>query len=213
MAGAHTSEKRWYRNQNPTGNVSIADQVQDSAVNVIHGLNAAESMFGEMQELFAFAGSTMQGLADQLFYEKWSVRSSPGVQAVLTVDVVAGAVTAAAISVAGTSYVDGTGYTIALTGTAGGGDGAAVLSYDVVAGVVTNIAVDAPGTTYTNGAGQPVTETPAPGNVFETEANASELGMAQDAFDAVTAMHELYQAMTNVVVAQEDRLAQLRRMS
>lgn len=128
MSGAHTSEKRWYRNQNPNGNMSVADKVQDAGGNVISALEAAESMYGEMQELFAFAGGTMQLLADQLFKEKWSVRET------------------------------------------------------------------------------------AP-DVFETEASATELAMTQDAFDAVTAMHELYQAMTNTVVAQEDRLAQLRRMS
>jgi len=132
MAGAHTSEKRWYANQNPTGNLSIADAVQAAGQNVISSLEAAESMFGEMQELFSFNGSTMQGLADQLFREKWSIREPDP--------------------------------------------------------------VGAPG-------------------VFETQANATELAMTQDAFDAVTAMHELYGAMTNVVVAQEDRLAQLRRMS
>jgi hypothetical protein len=131
MAGAHTSEKRWYRNQNINGNDSIADMVQVAAVNVIKALENAESMFGEMQELFAYTGGTMQGLADQLFKEKWSAR-----------------------------LVD-----------------------------------------------------PQVPDVYETQANATELGMTQDAFDAVTAMHELYQAMNNVAIAQEDRLAQLRRMS
>lgn len=131
MSGAHTSEKRWYRNQNPNGNQSVADEVQSATLNVRSALDAAEVMFGEMQELFTFAGGTIQLLADQLFFEKWSTR-----------------------------LVD-----------------------------------------------------PQVPDVFETQANAVELGMTQDAFDAVTAMHELYQAMTNVVVAQEDRLAQLRRMS
>ena len=66
---------------------------------------------------------------------------------------------------------------------------------------------------YTDGDGQAMTNEPAPGQVPETQANAVELTMTQDAFDAVTAMHELHQALTNNVVAQEDRLAQLRRMS
>ena len=132
MSGAHTSEKRWYQNQNSHGNESVADKVQIAGRNIIQSLEDSESMFGEMQELFAFAGSTMQGLADQLFFEIWSVRESDP--------------------------------------------------------------VNLPG-------------------VFDTQANAAELGMTQDAFDAVTAMHELYQAMTNVVVTQEDRLAQIRRMS
>jgi len=49
--------------------------------------------------------------------------------------------------------------------------------------------------------------------VFDTEANATELAMVNDAIAAVTSIHELYQALTNQVVAQEDRLADLRRMS
>ena len=132
MAGAHTSEKRWYRNQNPEGNASVADKVQAAALAVISALEDAESLFGEMQELYSYTGGTMQGLADQLFYEKWVTRESDPI-------------------------------------------------------------------------GNP--------GVFDTQANAQEVAMTQDAFDAVTAMHELYQAMTNVLVAQEDRLAQLRRMS
>ena len=49
--------------------------------------------------------------------------------------------------------------------------------------------------------------------VLDTEANALEVEKAQAAIDATTAMHELYQAMTNVAVVQEDRIAVLRRMS
>ena len=49
--------------------------------------------------------------------------------------------------------------------------------------------------------------------VLDTEANATELAMAQDLVDAITAAHELYQAADNQTIAQEDRLAQLRRMS
>jgi len=49
--------------------------------------------------------------------------------------------------------------------------------------------------------------------VLDTEANATEVAMAQDVVDAITAAHELYQAANNVAVPQEDRLAQLRRMS
>lgn len=49
--------------------------------------------------------------------------------------------------------------------------------------------------------------------VLDTEANASEVAMAQDLVDAITAAHELYQAANNVTVSQDDRLAQLRRMS
>ena len=213
MAGAHTSEKRWYANQNPNGNESVANRVQDAAVEVINGLGNAERMYGEMQELFTFAGGTMQSLADQLFKERWSARSSAGVDAVLTVDVVLGEVTAVALSNAGTGYTDGVGNTVNLGASAGGGDGTAVISYDVVDGSFTNAAVAIAGATYTNGLAQAFLNTPPTGQVQDTQANAVELSMTQDAFDAVTAMHELYQAMTNVVVVQEDRLAQLRRMS
>jgi hypothetical protein len=49
----------------------------------------------------------------------------------------------------------------------------------------------------------------SPDNVANTE----EIDKAQDLFDAMTAAHELYQAANNIAVAQEDRFAQLRRMS
>jgi hypothetical protein len=49
--------------------------------------------------------------------------------------------------------------------------------------------------------------------VLDTEANAAEVSKATDLINAVTAMHELYEAANNVAVAQEDRFAQLRRMS
>jgi hypothetical protein len=49
--------------------------------------------------------------------------------------------------------------------------------------------------------------------VFDTEANVTEVQMATDLINAVTALHELYQCANNVNVAQEDRFAQLRRMS
>ena len=209
MTGAHTSEKRWYQSQNPNGNDSVADAVQVAAKDVIAALEAAESMYGEMQELYSYAGGTMQGLADQLFKEKWEARTQAGVQAELTFNVTAGAVTAVTIVEAGTGYPDGLGYTLPVLG----GNADAVISYDVANGSLTNAAVDTAGTGYTDGDNQVMTNEPAPGEVPETQANAIELVMTQDAFDAVTAMHELYQAMTNNVVAQEDRLAQLRRMS
>lgn len=49
--------------------------------------------------------------------------------------------------------------------------------------------------------------------VYDTQANAVEVEKAQAAIDAVTALHEMYQAMTNVAVTQADRAAELRRMS
>jgi len=49
--------------------------------------------------------------------------------------------------------------------------------------------------------------------VLDTQANAAEVAKATDLINAVTAMHEIYQAANNVVTTQEDRFAQLRRMS
>lgn len=132
MSGAHTSEKRWYRNQNPEGNESVATQVQAISKNILSALNEGEEAFQEMNEMNTFAGGTPQLLADQLFLEKWTGRESDP--------------------------------------------------------------VGAPG-------------------VLDTQANATELGMVTDAIAAVTSVHELYQALTNVLVTQQDRLADLRRMS
>lgn len=49
--------------------------------------------------------------------------------------------------------------------------------------------------------------------VLDTQANASEVQKAQDLIAAAAALHELYQAATNVTVSQEDRFAVLRRMT
>lgn len=84
-----------------------------------------------------------------------------GANATLTVDVTAGAVTAVTVTDGGIGYTDGTGFTLLLATTAGGGDGAAEITYDVVAGVVGNASVSAPGTTYSDGAGQAVTDFPS----------------------------------------------------
>jgi hypothetical protein len=180
---------------------------------MVTALDDGKAAFNELQELYTFAGGTVQLLADQLFLEDWSVRSVQGTQAVITVDVVAGVVATPAVSVAGTGYTDGTGFTLNLVLTAGGGDGTAELAYDVVSGAVTNPSVTIAGTTYNNGTDIVVQETPAAGQVFETEANSVELGKAQDLFDAITALNELYGAADNSVTAQEDRFSQLRRMS
>ena len=52
----------------------------------------------------------------------------------------------------------------------------------------------------------------APG-VFDTQANAEEVAKTQDSIDAMLAIHEVYEALTNVAVSQSDRMAPLRRMS
>jgi hypothetical protein len=213
MAG-HTSEKRWRTHQTPLNPiVGVSEQVSELCKGVLSALNESEKAYAELQELYVYAGSTVQGIANQLFFEDWSVRGTPGDKAILTVDVVSGIVTAVDISDAGTAYTDGVSYLLHLTNTAGGGGGTAVISYDVVSGSITNAAVVTGGDSYTDGLAQLVQEMPNTGMVYETEANAEELGKAQDMFDAVTALHELHQAAGNQVVAAEDRYSQLRRMS
>jgi hypothetical protein len=49
--------------------------------------------------------------------------------------------------------------------------------------------------------------------VLDTQANTVEVEKAQAAIDATLALHELYQALTNVAVTQANRASSLRRMS
>jgi len=83
-----------------------------------------------------------------------------GTSASLTVDASTSNITAVTVVDGGTGYTDGTGFTVLLATTAGGGDGLAEITYDVVAGVVGNATVTAAGATYDNGAGQAVTDFP-----------------------------------------------------
>jgi len=213
MAG-HTSEKRWRSNQNTVyGGTGVSALASTICIQMIDTLDQAKSAFNELQEIYAFAGGTVQLLADQLFYEDWSARSTQGTQAVVTVNVVAGVVGTPIVTVAGTGYTDGTGFTLNLVLTAGGGDGTAELTYNVAGGAVTSPSITIAGTTYNDGTGITVQETPAAGQVFETEANAEELGKTQDLFDAITALNEIHGAANNQVTTQEDRYSQLRRMS
>jgi len=214
MAGGHTSEKRWYENQNPNGNEGVAPRVQAMSQNVLAALLEGEEAYQEMLELFDFAGGTTQDVADQLFFEFWSTRSTPGVQAVITVDVAAGVVSNPIVIVAGTNYVDGTGFVLRLFITAGhGGTGNAEMTYDVVSGAVTNAVVTIGGSGYNDGTNIVVADTPAAPPVFETQANAEELAKTTDMAASITSIHELFEALTNVVVTQKDRQADLRRMS
>jgi hypothetical protein len=119
-------------------------------------------------------------------------------------------ITAATISNAGTGYTDGN-YQLSPVLIPGNGNG--TLNYTISGGVVTSVSVVTGGQNYTAGTGQAVTNFPLAGSVSETTANAEEVAKTQAAFDAITALHELYQAADNVAVAQEDRLAQLRRMT
>lgn len=201
---AHTSELKW----------SFASvKVSEAAKSTIALLSDAESVYKELLEAYAYAGGSDQSFADLLFKDDWSVRSTQGVQAVITVDVVAGVVSNPTVTAGGTGYTDGTGFQLALAVTAGGGDLAALLQFDVVAGAITNVSVINGGTTYIDGLAQTVQETPTAGQVFDIQADADELQKATDLRNAITVMHELYQAADNVVVSQEDRFAQLRRMS
>ena len=213
MAG-HTSEKRWRSGQNTTfGHLGVSEQAQAICQQMVAALDDSKTAFNELSEIYTYAGGTVQLLADQLFKEDWEARSTQGTQAVITVDVAGGIVATPAVSVAGTGYTDGTGFTLNLVLTAGGGDGTAELTYDVVSGAVTNPSITIGGTTYNNGTDIVVQETPAAGLVYETQANAEELGKAQDLFDAITALNEIHGAASNLVTTQEDRFAQLRRMS
>ena len=131
MAG-HTSEKRWRTNQNSKfQNIGVSDLASSLCIQMLDVLTKARAGYLELQELYLYAGSSVQGIADQLFYEDWSAR-----------------------------LVD-----------------------------------------------------PEIPDVYETQANAEELGKAQDLFDAMTALNEIHQAADNQVVAAEDRYSQLRRMS
>lgn len=213
MAG-HTSEKRWRRNQNVKfGNEGVSELASQVCGQMISALDSAKQAFEELQEMYVYAGGTVQLMADQLFKEDWEERSTPGVKATLTVDVVSGVVTVVTITNAGTAYASGTGFTVKLLATAGGGDGAAVLSYDVVSGSVTNAAIDVGGAAYTDGTNQVVQEMENGEVIFETQANSEEVAKAQDLFDAITAVNELYRAANNQVTVTEDRFSQLRRMS
>ncbi len=75
MAG-HTSEKRWRNNQTNDSGSGVSVLLQSASENVIASLSQAEILYLELLELYTYCGSTAQGLADQLFYEDWSVRES-----------------------------------------------------------------------------------------------------------------------------------------
>lgn len=203
MAG-YTGEKRWDEASTLT---------QEVCRLMINALTESEAAYAELQELFAYAGGTVQGLADLLFADEIVLRKTPGVNAVITIDVASTSITAAAISNAGTGYDDGN-YSLSVstsdvTASAGGG----IIDYTVTGGSVSSVAIRNPGTGYTAGNGQSVINFPIAGDVSETTANAEEVAKAQAAFDAITALHEIYQAASNEIVTQEDRLAQLRRMT
>jgi len=211
MAG-FTGEKRWRNNMNRNApDTGVSETVKRISAKMIEALNESEAEYAELQELYLYAGGTVQDLANLLFTEDIAARTTPGTNAELTVDVTTGAISGVTISVAGTGYTDGN-YQLKNVAVAGE-SGTGVINYTVSGRTVTAASVVVGGTGYTDGTGVLVTNFPLAGPVSETTANADEVAKTQAAFDAVTALHELYQAATNVAVTQEDRLAQLRRMS
>ena len=297
MAG-YTGEKRW---NGDAGGVSAL--AQGVCKTMINALTDAEAAYAELQELYVFSGGTVQLLADLLFTDDIAARTTPGTNAVITVDVPAtkaqidfgttagGIVNSVAIVDGGAGYTaggsfnitvasdggwiagteavitftvsggaisgvvvtdGGTGYSASLAATtdvvaaditapvggvlsnpqisiAGTGytDGnfninitltnstpnAGLLSYTISGGVVTAVSILTAASGYPLGTGQIVTSFPLAGGVSDTVANADEVAKAQAAFDAITALHELYLAADNTAVATEDRLVQLRRMT
>ena len=302
MAG-YTGEKRWRDNMNPEyQNGGVSEAAKKVCAEMIQTLTNSEAAYAELSELYTYAGGTIQDLADLLFTEDIANRTSPGTNAVITVDVpqtkaqidfgttAGGVVDSVAIVDGGAGYstdgqlnitinsdsgwvagtnatisytvasgaidsvtIDdgGTGFTASLAattdiaaadipqptntsitaatiGTAGTGytdgnyqlspvlapsNGNGILNYTVSGGVVTSVSVVQGGQNYAVGTGKTVINFPLAGKVSETTANADEVAKAQAAFDAITALHELYQAADNTVVAQEDRLGQIRRMT
>jgi len=126
----HTLEKRWDKNN--TGDIGVSEQVKNAANQMLFAMNMSEEIYQDLLELWTFAGGTDQLVADQLFFEVWSVRESDPI-------------------------------------------------------------------------GNP--------GVFDTQANAIEVSQAGDAKAAMLALHQLYQAMTNVATTTADRITTLRRMT
>lgn len=202
---AHSSEMRW---------AQASGQVSRAAETILNELTSAESVYQDLLEVYNYSGGNDQVMADLLFTDDIANRLVPGTQAVITVDVTAGVVSNPIVTEAGSGYANGTGLTLTLVSTAGGGNGAAELTYDVVNGSITNVVVSNGGATYTDGTGVDVSDVPAPVvQVPDTVANAAEVAKITDLRLAITALHELYGAMTNVVTPTEDRATPLRRMS
>jgi len=197
---AHTSEYRW---------PLVVESASEISKKIVDILLEAESKYQDLLELYAYVGSTAQALADQLFFDDWSIRSNPGVQAILTYDATGGVITGVTVVNGGTGYTDGVGYLVPVQG----GDGSGLIAYDVVAGVVTNATVDSAGTTYSGGSGLALNGFAEPESIPETQASAEEVAKAQDLVDAMGAIHEIYQAADNVAVGQEDRFVQVRRFT
>jgi hypothetical protein len=76
MAG-HTSEKRWRKNQTPTAGRGFSEEVTELTTMMLDVLYKAEQIGLELEEIQDYLGDdSAQSLADQLFYEDWSVREN-----------------------------------------------------------------------------------------------------------------------------------------
>lgn len=73
---AHTVEKRWSSARSADGSVRIGvnESVGDVALRVLQSMTEAEELYQQLTEMVAFAGGTMQTVADQLFKEAWQAR-------------------------------------------------------------------------------------------------------------------------------------------
>lgn len=211
MAG-YTGEKRWRNSMNPNAPDSgVSELAKEICLKMIDALTVSEAAYAEMLELYQFAGNTIQGLANQLFKEDIEARKSPGTNAIITVDIdSSGSMVASTIATAGTGYLDGN-YEITRV-TVAGVQGTGALNYTVSNGSVTSVVITVGGEGYTPGTSQFISF-PLAGFVSDTVANSEEVAKTQAAFDAITALHELYLAADNQIVTQEDRLSQLRRMT
>lgn len=129
MAG-HTSEKLWDKNK--FGDIGVGETVNNACIQVLFALNLSEEAYQDLLELWTFVGGTDQAVADQLFFDIWSIRVSDPI-------------------------------------------------------------------------GNP--------DVVDTQASAQEVTKVADAKAAILAIHQLYQALTNVAVTQSDRINVLRRMT
>lgn len=209
MAG-YTGEKRWNTyvlGNNREREIGISELARDVCKQMIDALTNAEAAYAELLELYQYAGGTVQDLANLLFTEDIAARQTPGTNSVITMNVVAGSIDSVSIDNAGTGYNDGN-YQMTVSNGSNG-----IINYTVTGGSVTSASVVSGGSGYTDGSSVAISNFPLAGFVSETTANADEVAKTQAAFDAITALHELYQAADNVAVAQEDRLAQLRRMT
>jgi len=74
----HTSEQRWRKNQGGNGGQGLNDQVAGLAAQLLDVLYKAEKLGLELEELIDYAcgADAIRSVANQLFYEDWSVRET-----------------------------------------------------------------------------------------------------------------------------------------